>query len=137
MASLAGSVPVLAGETSVPEMVALLSRARMVVCNDSGAAHVASAFGTPVVSVFGSTVPQSGYSAFGAHTRVVERVGLDCRPCGRHGSPACPLGHFRCMREVPAASVMGRIDELLAATSRETAPALAAAAQPLPGVAPG
>lgn len=139
--------PVLAGETSIPELVALLARARIVVANDSGAAHVASAVGTPVVSVFGSTVPGMGYAAFGPLTRVVERAGLECRPCGRHGARSCPLGHFRCMTEVTAEQVLARVDELLAVTGRKVAaasrakPALArhpvAAAQRSPEVAPG
>ena len=139
--------PVLAGETSIPDLVALLARARIVVGNDSGAAHVASAVGTPVVSVFGSTVSGMGYAAFGPLTRVVERAGLDCRPCGRHGARSCPLGHFRCMTEVTADQVLARVDELLAVTGRMVAtpsraepvlaPRPAAAAQPRPEVGPG
>jgi heptosyltransferase-2 len=113
VASLAPA-PVLAGATSIADLVALLSRARMVVGNDSGAAHVASAFGTPVVSVFGSTVPAMGYSAYGPATRVVEHPGLDCRPCGRHGSRSCPLGHFACMEDLQAQRVLDAIDDLLA-----------------------
>jgi heptosyltransferase-2 len=139
--------PVLAGETSIPELVALLARARIVVGNDSGAAHVASAVGTPVVSVFGSTVPGMGYAAFGPLTRVVERGGLDCRPCGRHGARSCPLGHFRCMTEVEAEEVLARVDELLAVTGRNLptpsrvapvlAPRPAAAARRRPEARPG
>jgi heptosyltransferase-2 len=140
--------PVLAGETSIPDVVALLARARMVVANDSGAAHVASAVDTPVVSVFGSTAPQTGYTAFGRNTRVVQHPNLPCRPCGRHGSRSCPAGHFRCMTEVRAAWVLDQIDELLAATDRPARkPALPmvargrearrAAVQPRVGVAPG
>jgi heptosyltransferase-2 len=113
--------PVLAGETSIPELVALLARARIVVGNDSGAAHVASAVGTPVVSVFGSTVPGMGYAAYGPLTRVVERVGLECRPCGRHGARSCPRGHFRCMTDVQAGQVVATVDELLAMTGRKAA----------------
>jgi len=139
--------PVLAGETSIPELVALIARARLVVANDSGAAHVASAVRTPVVSVFGSTSPALGYAAFGRLTRVVEHPQLDCRPCGRHGSRVCPLGHFRCMTEVPAASVLDRVDELLAVGEPAAQPTTArlprlaergvARDQPRPGVAPG
>ena len=112
-------VPVLAGSTAVPELVALLARARLVVANDSGAAHVASAVGTPVVSIFGPTAPELGYAAYGPATLVVEQAGLVCRPCGRHGSKRCPLGHFRCMRELTGETVLESVDALLRATSRE------------------
>ena len=115
--ALAGEpAPVLAGQTGVRELIALLARARVLVGNDSGPAHVASAVGTPVVSIFGSTAPAMGYAAFGPRTRVVEHPSLACRPCGRHGAHVCPQGHFRCMREIRPAAVIDRLTELLSAT---------------------
>jgi heptosyltransferase-2 len=114
--------PVLAGSTTVVDLVALVGRARLLVGNDSGAAHVASAVGTPVVSVFGSTVPGHGYAAYGPGTRVVEQRGLACRPCGRHGARACPLGHFACMSMLRPERVLEEIDGILAATPGRAAP---------------
>ena len=117
IASLAGErAPVLAGRTDVRELVALLARARVLVGNDSGAAHVASAVGTPVVSIFGATSPAMGYVAHGSRTRVVEHPSLGCRPCSPRGGRVCPLGHFRCMREIRASLVIEKITELLRAT---------------------
>lgn len=106
---------VLAGRTSVRELVALLAASRGLVANDSGAAHVAAAVGTPVVSIFGPTSPAFGYAALGPWTRVVERRELPCRPCDRRGPASCPLGHFRCMREIEAREVLGQLDHLLQA----------------------
>lgn len=117
--------PVLAGETGVRELIALLARARALVGNDSGPAHVASAVGTPVVTIFGPTAPANGYAAFGSGTRFVEHPSLACRPCGRHGARLCPLGHFRCMREIRPSAVIDRLSELLSAS------------QPAAVVAPG
>lgn len=45
----------VAGTTSLPEFATLLAAASLVVCNDSGGMHLASAVGTPVVAVFGLT----------------------------------------------------------------------------------
>ncbi len=115
--------PVLAGHTGVRELIALLARARVLVGNDSGPAHVAAAVGTPVVTIFGSTAPALGYAAFGAHTRVVEHPSLACRPCGSHGAHRCPLGHLRCMREVRPSAVLDRLSELLSATRPDRRPA--------------
>ncbi|MCS7176387.1 MAG: glycosyltransferase family 9 protein [Candidatus Kapabacteria bacterium] len=47
----------MAGKTSVPETAAILSRCRLLVCNDSGLMHLAVAVGTPVVAIFVSTDP--------------------------------------------------------------------------------
>jgi len=104
----------LAGRTSIPELVALMARAAAVVANDSGPAHIASAVGTPVVVVFGPTVPAFGFVPWGEATRVVERTGLSCRPCSRHGPRVCPLGHHRCMKEIPASQVLDALDALRA-----------------------
>lgn len=103
----------VAGETSVADLAALVARARAVVANDSGPAHVASAVGTPVVTIFGPTVPAFGFVPWGDSTRVVEHPNLSCRPCSTHGPRTCPLGHHRCMREIPAARVLEALDVLL------------------------
>ena len=115
VASLAGEgAVVLAGSTSIPEMTALLAMSRALVTNDSGPGHVASAVGTPVVAVFGPTVPAFGYVPVGHANRIVEREGLPCRPCHHHGPEVCPLGHHRCMREIGAERVIAALDEVLA-----------------------
>jgi len=115
VASLAacGAV-VLAGRTSIPQMSALLAACRLLVSNDSGPGHVASAVGTPVVSVFGPTVPAFGYTPYGEANRIVEILGLECRPCHSHGPARCPLGHHRCMREIGAERVWAAAEEILA-----------------------
>src|SRR5262249_38164906 len=67
-----GSLPVLAGKTGLRELVALLARSKALVVNDSGPGHVASAVGTPVVAIFGPTVPAFGYTPFGSRNLIVE-----------------------------------------------------------------
>ena len=47
----------LAGKTSLKDWAALLSCCDLVVCNDSGGMHLASAVGVPVVAIFGITDP--------------------------------------------------------------------------------
>jgi heptosyltransferase-2 len=114
VASLSGAgAVVFAGRTSIPEMTALLSISRGLVTNDSGPGHVASAVGTPVIAVFGPTVPAFGYTPFGDRNVIVEHPGLECRPCHPHGPEVCPLGHHLCMREIGAERVVAALDEVL------------------------
>jgi heptosyltransferase-2 len=108
-----GGIPNLAGRTNPPQLTALLARSRALVTNDSGPAHVASAVGTPVVAVFGPTVPAFGYTPFDERNRIVELAGLACRPCSSHGPQVCPLGHHRCMREIGPAEVVAALDAAL------------------------
>ena len=85
----------------------------LFVTGDSGPMHVAAALGAPIVAIFGSTVPEQGYAPYTTRAVVVQ-ANLDCRPCGRHGHARCPLGHFRCMREIEVADVMAGADAALA-----------------------
>ena len=64
----------LCGKTKLPELAGLLSRCRVVCCNDSGGMHLATAVGAPVVAVFGLTDP--GKTGPLGHSRVVAAEGV-------------------------------------------------------------
>ena len=82
----------------------LVRRAAAVLTHDTGLMHIAAAFKRPIVSVWGNTVPGFGMYPYlppaGAPEAVIAEVkGLSCRPCSKIGYPACPRGHFSCMRD--------------------------------------
>jgi heptosyltransferase II len=86
--SAAPSRPInLAGETDLAQLVGLFASCRLVIANDSGAMHVASAVGRPVVAVFGPT-DELATAPLGPHTIV--RHDVWCRPCLLR---ECPLDH--------------------------------------------
>jgi ADP-heptose:LPS heptosyltransferase len=59
----------VAGATDLTDLAALVAAARLVVCGDTGLAHLASAYRTPSVVLFGPTPPQRwGPPADGPHT---------------------------------------------------------------------
>lgn len=99
----------IAGRTTVSESLSLYSIADVAVCNDSGSGHLAGAVGCPVVSIFGPTVAEMGYSVFADNVQFVAREGLDCRPCHRHGPQQCPLGHHDCMRTIDTDAVVAAV----------------------------
>jgi ADP-heptose:LPS heptosyltransferase len=49
---------VLAGKTNLLELAAVVAGAGRVVCGDTGVGHLATAFGTPSVVLFGPTSPK-------------------------------------------------------------------------------
>jgi ADP-heptose:LPS heptosyltransferase len=59
VAAAGGIAPwrVLAGHTGLEEFAAVIASARLVLCGDTGVAHLATAFGTPSVVLFGPTPP--------------------------------------------------------------------------------
>jgi len=93
------------GRLSLLASAELIGRARLLVTNDSAPLHLASAMNTPTVAVFGPTVPAFGFGPLADRAVVAEHLSLDCRPCDRHGPQRCPLGHWRCMREITAGDV--------------------------------
>ena len=101
----AGRAVSAAGRLSLLASAELIARATAAIVNDSLPQHLASAAGTPTVAVFGPTVPEFGFGPLAPRRRVLGHEGLACRPCDRHGPRRCPLGHWRCMREIDAATV--------------------------------
>jgi heptosyltransferase-2 len=104
-----GRAWVAAGELTLRASAALLERAALLVTNDSAPLHLATAAGTPVVAIFGPTVPAFGFGPRGDHDRIVEQPGLPCRPCSSHGPRVCPLLHHKCMKEVGVERVLGAV----------------------------
>ena len=99
---------VLAGKTLLPQAVDLISKASMVVSNDSGLMHIAAALQVPLVAVYGSTDP--GHTPPLSDNHSIARLGLDCSPCFKRD---CPLGHLDCLNNLLPNTVLQQIEGLL------------------------
>jgi len=106
-----------AGRLGILASAALIGRSVALVTNDSAPQHLASAMNTPTITTFGPTVPEFGFGPLARNSRVAGRDGLACRPCDRHGPQKCPLGHWRCMRELSSADVFGLLTQTLSQVS--------------------
>jgi heptosyltransferase-2 len=98
-----------AGQLTLRQSAALIARAGVLVTNDSAPLHLATAVGTPVVALFGPTVPAQGFGPRGPRDVALGQSGLACRPCSAHGPQVCPLLHHRCMRELPVETVLAAV----------------------------
>jgi heptosyltransferase II len=114
-AAAPGGVIDATGRLSLLASAELIGRAAALVTNDSAPQHLASAMGTPTVTVFGPTVPEFGFGPLAPARATLGHAGLACRPCDRHGPRACPLGHWRCMREITADTVLDAVRGVAAA----------------------
>lgn len=103
----------MAGRTTLMQSAALLERSDIVLCNDTGLMHIASAFGRRLLVLFGSSAREFGFLPWATPFELFEIPGLACRPCSHIGRDSCPKGHFRCMNDIGAEKIATRIVELL------------------------
>jgi len=99
-----------AGGTGLSVTVALVSRMRAFVTNDSGLMHVAGALGVPFVAVFGPTHPDLGFAP-GYPSGTVVHSGAPCSPCSLHGRAPCRFERRFCMDDISWELVMERLEE--------------------------
>lgn len=97
------------GRFTLLQSAEAMRRCVAAVSNDSAPMHLAGAVGTPVIAIYGATVPAFGFAPRGERDAIVETSGLDCRPCGIHGGERCPIGTFVCMERVGAETVLAAV----------------------------
>jgi ADP-heptose:LPS heptosyltransferase len=97
----------LAGMLTLGELAALIADASLVVCNNSGPAHLAAAGGTPVVVLYALTNPQ--HTPWKVPCRILNEL-VPCRNCLKS---VCPQGHHRCLLGVEPDRVADAALELL------------------------
>lgn len=95
---------------TLPEIMALASRAAIFVGNDSGIAHISAAVGAPTVVIFGSSNRNHWRPWTDAPNAVVFKE-FACQPCP--GYECKQFGRPRCVLEVPPADVFAAIDRVV------------------------
>jgi heptosyltransferase-2 len=105
----------LAGQTTLPQLAALLGQCDLFLGADSGVMHLAAAAGVPVVALFGP----SNHQAWGPWTptgrSLVVRLGVPCSPCSYVGhSVGLRDGcwHRSCMADLQPAQVLAAVESL-------------------------
>jgi heptosyltransferase II len=103
---------VLAGRTSLGELMGLIEQCTLLITNDSGPMHIAAALDTPQIAIFGSTSDM----ATGPLSRVarVLREPVDCSPCFLR---ECPID-LRCMKAVTVDCVLREAEAQLRQSER-------------------
>jgi ADP-heptose:LPS heptosyltransferase len=79
----------LSGRTTLGAVAALIARARLLVCNDTGVSHVAAAMRTPSVVIACGSDPRR-WAPLNRELHRVLYQDIACRPCAHR---ECPIGH--------------------------------------------
>lgn len=106
------------GQLSLPELAALLKRARAVVANSTGPLHLAVALGTPVVGLYcplGPCHPRR-WGPYGRPNAVLVPPVPECDRC----TPSCV--HYDCMLKISAEQVLEKLEAILANTNPDSPP---------------
>ena len=98
----------LMGKTRLSQLIALMRRSLLLIGNDGGPIHIASAVGCPVLGLFGPTDP-AVWGPRGSNVKVIYK-GLDCRECFY---PGCSRGEESCMRQISVEEVCQAAQSML------------------------
>lgn len=103
----------LCGKLTINQSAACIAKARVLLTGDTGLMHIAAALQTPVVSVWGNTVPIFGMYPYMPDNLydIIENNNLKCRPCSKLGFKHCPKKHFKCMNDIDNNLIINAINE--------------------------
>ncbi|HEX6882071.1 MAG TPA: glycosyltransferase family 9 protein [Planctomycetota bacterium] len=111
-ATCPGARSVRAPAADLPELAAHCAEARLVLCADSGARHVARAVGAAVACVAGPTDPRHAAGERG--DEVLLRTTVPCGPCHRERCPLPAAEALRCWHELDVEQVLSAARAALA-----------------------
>jgi ADP-heptose:LPS heptosyltransferase len=116
-AQIGSRVHSFAGEFSVAESCELLRRCSLAICLDSGVQHLASAVGTPCVSLFSFWQMRSKWHPHGVKNVVVQKM-VPCHTCLRE---SCPYDNL-CMKAIAVEDVLAPAFDVLVTARAPRAP---------------
>lgn len=96
------------GKTSLRQLAALISECDVLITNDSGPMHIASALLVPIIAIFGST-DKAITGPFGEGHKIISKD-ISCSPCLQR---ECPEGNLKCMTDISTKDVFNTVKEIL------------------------
>ena len=94
------------GKTTLAQLLAILTKAQLLVGNDSGSMHLMAALQRPQIAVFGSTSP-TWTGPINANATVMSS-NLTCSPCF---SRTCRFGHYDCLTQINPENVFAEVQK--------------------------
>lgn len=103
----------LPANTNLIVLAAVLERLSLFITGDTGPMHLAAAVGTPVLAIFGPSLP-TRYAPLSDRSRVV-RIDIHCSPCNlMRQPPARCLNHVPdCLSGIASSDVLRAANEML------------------------
>ncbi len=102
----------LCGRLTPVQSAAAISHSSVLITVDSAAQHLGAATDTPIVLIYGSTDSSFGFYPLTSKHVIIENNNLTCRPCTDHGRTECPLGHFKCIKDLDTEEIISNTIKL-------------------------
>lgn len=104
-----GGLVNLSGQTSLPMLAAVLAGADVLVAPNTGAAHLAAAVGTPVVSLFAPVVPAARWAPYRVPAVL---LGDQHAACAGSRARTCPVPGHPCLDQIDPDEVTAAVAAL-------------------------
>ena len=100
------------GEFDLAELRALVERSVLFIGGDTGPLHVAATTATPIVAIYGPTLParSTPWRNPSIPSESIEIADLPCRPCDQR---VCAPGDYRCLTAIKPADVVVAAERML------------------------
>lgn len=92
---------------------ALLAKCDLMLTMDSANMHLASLMGVKTVTIWGATVPESGFQGYGQTSDCDVQLDMQCRPCSIYGERECKFGDYRCLSRITPEMVINQVFDIL------------------------
>jgi ADP-heptose:LPS heptosyltransferase len=103
----------LCGETSIDESAYLMKKSKIVLTNDTGMMHIASAFDIPIISFWGCTKPELGFYAYQSNIKSQNiTTSISVKPCSKHGK-SCRFTKKGCIKQIDEDLIVTTVKTLL------------------------
>lgn len=101
------------GSLGIRGELGVMEKLDVMVGMDSSNVHIAALMNKPVIGIYGTTHPLSGFGPFGQEESGVLQIDLPCRPCSIYGNTTCYRKDFACMEMIGPQDVIRRMKLLL------------------------
>jgi ADP-heptose:LPS heptosyltransferase len=101
------------GKYGITGEIGIMEKLDLMVGMDSSNVHIMALLKKPVIGIYGTTHPYSGFGPYGQEESGVLQVNLPCRPCSIFGNTTCHRKDFACMNLIDPQDVINRIRALL------------------------
>ncbi|MCX7997622.1 MAG: glycosyltransferase family 9 protein [Leptospiraceae bacterium] len=101
------------GKMGLRGELGIMDRMDIMIGMDSSNVHIAALLGKPVIGIYGTTHPYSGFGPYMQDETGVIQVDLPCRPCTIYGNSTCFRKDFACMELIDPLDVIKKMKEIL------------------------